>query len=248
MSATPQGVEAQQTMVDITTNNYQKAVENFFSLYCSYALTTYFAELAGTGKVIPSADVRKQLIGAGVPVEEFDEETGELDIDMKDMAIVYHVRCVPGSLTELEDEKQLRILQEIFVPLSQAMPALAATGDEAMLKNAAMTMQYILGKTIELSGSAHARDIKAAFDDGVTPQLQAYDEKFSRVEESIGGLGETLAADTGALAQRVVELGDAVSQLTQANALLLEKLGITGPASGSQGASDGAPVVPISAA
>ena len=39
MSATPQGVEAQQAMVDITTNNYQKAIEAFFSHYCSYALT-----------------------------------------------------------------------------------------------------------------------------------------------------------------------------------------------------------------
>jgi hypothetical protein len=45
MSATPQGVEAQQAMVDITTNNYQKAIESFFSHYCSYALTIYFQEL-----------------------------------------------------------------------------------------------------------------------------------------------------------------------------------------------------------
>ena len=47
MSATPQGVEAQQAMVDITTNNYQKAIESFFSHYCSYALTIYFQELQG---------------------------------------------------------------------------------------------------------------------------------------------------------------------------------------------------------
>ena len=31
MSATPQGVEAQQSMVDITTNNYQKAIERKLS-------------------------------------------------------------------------------------------------------------------------------------------------------------------------------------------------------------------------
>ena len=29
MSATPQGVDAQEKMVDITTNNYQKAIESF---------------------------------------------------------------------------------------------------------------------------------------------------------------------------------------------------------------------------
>lgn len=247
MSATPQGVEAQQTMVDITTNNYQKAVEYFFSLYCSYALTVYFQEMKGTGKVKPSADTRRALIGAGVPAEEFEED-GSMKLDMSDMAVVYHVRCVPGSLVELEDEKQLRILQEIFVPLSQAMPALAATGDQAMLKNAAMTMQYILGKTIELSGSAHAQDIKNAFDNGVTPQLEAYDEKVERMETSLGGLGDLMAQNQEAMAAQVEQLAGTVGQLMEANTLLLEKLGVTGPASGSVEANGGTGVMPLAAA
>ena len=61
MSATPQGVEAQQGMVDITTNNYQKAIESFFSHYCSYALTMYFQELKGTKRITPTADALQLL-------------------------------------------------------------------------------------------------------------------------------------------------------------------------------------------
>ena len=247
MSATPQGVEAQEAMVDITTNNYQKAVENFFSLYCSYALTVYFQEMKGAGQVKPSADTRRALIKAGVPADEFDDE-GNMKLDMSDMAVVYNVRCVPGSLVELEDEKQLRILQEIFVPLSQAMPALAATGDQAMLKNAAMTMQYILGKTIELSGSASSKDIKNVFDNGMTPQLQGYDEQFTRMESDLGGLGELMAQNNDAMAQQVAQLAGTVGQLMEANTLLLEKLGVTSPASGSMEAIPGESATSLTAA
>src|SRR5690606_11253593 len=143
MSATPQGVEAQQQMVDITTNNYQKAVEHFFSQYCSYALTVYFAELAGDSKLKPTADTRQQLIGAGMPPELFDDE-GNLDIKLSDMATVYHVKCVPGSLVEMEDEKQVRVLNELFVPLSQAMGAIAHSGDQGMIRNAVAALQFII--------------------------------------------------------------------------------------------------------
>ena len=146
MSATPQGVEAQQGMVDITTNNYQKAIESFFSHYCSYALTMYFQELKGTKRITPTADARQALVGAGLDAELFNDE-GDLDVSFSDMAVQYFVRCVPGSLLELEDEKQLRILQQIFVPLSQAMPALAASNDPELLKNMAATMQFIVRRS-----------------------------------------------------------------------------------------------------
>ena len=49
-------------------------------------------------------------------------------MDFEELAVEYWVRVVPGSLVEMEDEKQLRILNQLFVPLSQAMPALASSG------------------------------------------------------------------------------------------------------------------------
>jgi hypothetical protein len=69
------------------------------------------------------------------------------------------VRTVPGSLVEMEDEKQLRILNQLFIPLSQAMPAIASSGDQQMIAQAAKAMQYIVTKQIELSGSAMAKDL-----------------------------------------------------------------------------------------
>ena len=170
MSQTPQGVEAQQAMVDITTNNYQKAIEAFFSRYCSYALTMYFAELKTMNRVKPTADAREQLLAAGLPAEAFDEEGYLEDIDFSDLAVEYFVRAVPGSLIELEDEKQVRILNSMFVPLSQAMPALAQTGDQAILQRAALTMEYIIQRQLELSGSASSRELSALWTTGALPE------------------------------------------------------------------------------
>lgn len=188
MSATPQGVDAQTAMVDITTNNYQKAIESFFSHYCSYALTMYFAELSGSNTITPSAEARQALIGAGLQAEYFDED-GKLKLSFSDMATEYFVRCVPGSLVELEDEKQLRILNQLFVPLSQAMPALAATGDRELLNNMARAMQFIVERQLELSGSNRARDLKSLVSTGTT---DGNTERAEGLEEQINGIASTV--------------------------------------------------------
>ena len=243
MSATPQGVEAQQTMVDITTNNYQKAVEYFFSQYCSYALTVYFQEVSGGTKLKPTATVRQQLTDAGIPAEMFDLE-GYLDINLKEMATVYHVRCVPGSLVEMEDEKQVRILNEMFIPLSQAMGAIQQSGNQEMIANAAATIQFIIGKQIELSGSKHAGEIKKMFSEGVTPQLTEYAEKMDRFEAGIGGLVTQLTENNTAMADQVVQMQKQMDTQAEVNQVLMEKLGVTMPASAQNGATAtaGAPV------
>lgn len=225
MSATPQGVEAQQAVVDITTNNYQKAVENFFSRYCSYALTVYLQELKGASQLKLTADARKALLDAGLAPELIDKQ-GTLDMNLSDMAVVYHVRCVPGSLVELEDEKQLRILNQLFVPLSQSMPALQATQNPAILANAAAAMQFIVNKEIQLSGSASAHEISKLFTEGVTPELSAFDEKVSRLEEGIGGLVTQLSENTAAHADVLASMQQQIQLLSQTQQVLLEKLGV----------------------
>jgi hypothetical protein len=223
MSATPQGVEAQQQMVDITTNNYQKAIEAFFSHYCSYALNVYFAELRAVKKVKPTAEARIKLLRAGLPTEAINED-GTLDMDFEDLATEYWVRVVPGSLVEMEDEKQMRILNELFVPLSQAMPALAASGDPAMLQQAAKAMQYIIGKQIELSGSASAKDLGLAF----TGDIEAVDERDRRInamEEEVhtvgGGLSTVMQMHDTAMTQMHEQIG----MLREAQELILDRLG-----------------------
>ena len=219
MSATPQGVEAQQGMVDITTNNYQKAIESFFSHYCSYALTMYFQELKGTKRITPTADARQALVGAGLDAELFND-AGDLDVSFSDMAVQYFVRCVPGSLVELEDEKQLRILQQIFVPLSQAMPALAASNAPELLKNMAATMQFIVQRTIELSGSNRSNDLRSLVTTGRTDQ----DDKLFGLEEQINGLSATVET-TASLVTSVVAAQQQMSMLAETQGLILQALG-----------------------
>lgn len=224
MSATPQGVEAQQAMVDITTNNYQKAIESFFSHYCSYALTVYFQELKTVKRVQPTADARLKLLRAGLPVELIDED-GTIEMDFEQLAVEYWVRTVPGSLVEMEDEKQLRILNELFVPLSQAMPALAAAQDQQMLQQAAKAMQYIIGKQIELSGSTSAKDIGLMWN-GDVEAVDARDQRIAVIEEnqlaSITGNTELTAMTQAALTM----LQEQMAMMRESQELIMKKLGM----------------------
>lgn len=233
MSATPQGVEAQQAMVDITTNNYQKAIEAFFSHYCSYALTIYFQELKAIKKVAPTAEARMKLIRSGMDIDKLNDD-GTLDMDFEELATEYWVRAVPGSLIEMEDEKQLRILNQLFVPLSQAMPALAASGDQQMIQQAAKAMQYIVKKQIELSGASSAHDIGLAFA-GDMETLDMRDQKLAELEEHINsgdiGLSELQQMNENAVAQ----LQEQMTMLREAQEMVLSKLGMNGNPSANQG-------------
>ena len=270
MSQTPQGVEAQQQMVDITTNNYQKAMEQFFSRYCSYALTIYFQELKGTKKIKPSADVRKQLIGEGMPPEAFIHEQhvvedeveqpdgtkelvkktipadkhgqngikdGTLVIDFEDMAVLYYVQCVPGSLVELEDEKQLRILKEIFVPLSQAMPAMAQAGDQEGIRYSSAAMKHIVKKTIELSGSDHASELSAIFD-GEDEQNKAFEQRLALMEETLGGTRSAMVESNEGSLSVLEEMQKQIQILASTVSELVTGLTPAAPEPGAGGQTD----------
>lgn len=223
MGATPQGVEAQAQMVDITTNNYQKAIEGFFSQYCSYALTIYFQELASVKGVELTADARKQMIAAGLSEDSIDD-AGKLEIDFEKLKTEYFVKCVVGSLTEMEDEKQLRILNQLFVPLSQAMPAMANAGDPDMIKQAAMAMQYIITKEIELSGSAHAASIQGLWAGGDAALVSTRDRRIEDLESQFAAMQVDEERDL--VAGALVALQEQMSQLTQVNQLLMERMGV----------------------
>ena len=224
MSATPQGVEAQQAMVDITTNNYQKAIESFFSHYCSYALTVYFQELQAVKKVMPTAEARLKLLRTGLPTELVQDD-GTIEVDFSALAVEYWVRTVPGSLVEMEDEKQLRILNELFIPLSQAMPALAAAQDQQMLQQAAKAMQYIIGKQIELSGSTSAKDIGLAFN-GDVEAVDERDRRIAVMEENMlantTGNEQMMALTEAALTM----LQEQMSMMRESQELIMKKLGM----------------------
>lgn len=233
MSATPQGVNAQQELVDITTNNYQKAIESFFSHYCSYALMLYFHELSSVQAITPSADARRKLINAA-PLQDMFDEKGTLHIKFSELATEYYVRCVPGSLVELEDEKQLRILNELFVPLSQALPAIAQAQNPEMLANAAATMQFIVQKEIALSGSNFSTELNEILRNGVTPQLTQYQEKADAIESRVTEIDTAVEEQLTASTDVIKQLQEQISLLAQTQQLLLEKLGVQQGASTEQ--------------
>ena len=122
--------------------------------------------------------------GTKTPADDTGLKDGALKIDFSDMAVEYFVQCVPGSLVELEDDKQLRQLKEVFVPLSQALPAMAQSGDTEALARASKAMQYIVEKTIELSGSSHSNEIKKILRGEEDP---THVDRVAQLEQVLGG-------------------------------------------------------------
>jgi hypothetical protein len=240
MSKTAPGVDAQQQMVDITTNNYQKAIEAFFSRYCSYALTIYFQELRGIKQVTPTADTRRALLNGGLIAEDFDPKDGTLKIDFNDLATEYFVRTVPGSLVEMEDEKQLRILNEMFIPLSQAMPAIAAAQDQEALKHATAAMQFIIEKQLELSGSTHSQSLQEIFTGGKTPEFTAREEMQSTFDARLEEIETTRTAESDQLANAVRQIQEQIALLAQGQGAMMQQIGI--PSEQSAPVEQGAPV------
>lgn len=230
MSATPQGVQAQTTLVDITTNNYQKAVENLFSHYCSYAMCIYFQELKGMKKMTPNAEARLKLLQAGLDAKLVDPETKAIEIDFSKLAIEYFVRCVPGSLTELEDEKQVRVLQEMLVPVSQAMPAIAALQDPDMTKAATQTVRHIMGQLIKLSGSADAKAIAEIWSGKDVEKINERDQKIAEVETGVEEVAEVLT-ESGTITMAAVQ--GIQNQVTALTDLLQQMIGQMGAQSQS---------------
>jgi hypothetical protein len=224
MSATPQGVEAQQAMVDITTNNYQKAIEAFFSHYCSYALTLYIQELKAVKKVKITSETRSRLLGAGLDSDLITEE-GTVDIDFEILSgSEYFVRCIPGSLVEMEDEKEIRILNQLFIPLSQAMPALANSGDQAALSQASRAMQYIIEKQIELSGAAASYELKRLWkgEDGHDDRML----RLTELEQKVEGMNLESSIDLDQVVEVMAGMQGQLSQMREINMELMKKLGM----------------------
>lgn len=234
-SATPQGVEAQVAMVDITTNNYQKAIEAFFSRYCSYSLTIFFQELAAVKKVMLTADARQRLLGAGFDPELVkDDDT--VDMDFSELAVEYWVRTVPGSLVEMEDEKQLRILNQLFIPLSQALPAIVQSGDMEAVKRASMAMSFIVGKQLELSGSSSAMDLKKLWAEGDINGVSQHQAKIAEIEGRMSGVATDVEAGMQLQTAAIAQLQEQMVMMAQNQQALLEKLGV-----GSQPSASGSP-------
>ena len=150
-----------------------------------------------------------------------------MKIDFEELAVDYCVRAVPGSLVELEDEKQLRILNSLFVPLSQAMPALGAMQDPGPIQRAAQAMQYIIEKQIELSGSNRSGDLKSIMQSGRTEQFNEYEQRASAFEQNIGGTLVEATAFQEQAVEAIVSLQEQMKLQAEAMAAMMKHLGMS---------------------
>ena len=127
----------------------------------------------------------------------------------------------------MEDEKQLRILNQLFVPLSQAMPALAAVEDRRVLNNAASTMQYIIMKVIELSGSNRSQQMQELF----RGEGEDVDGGLTELENRIGASAQMVSDGLASTAATMQGLQEQIRILGETQGVILQKLGAGSPQS-----------------
>jgi hypothetical protein len=127
---------------------------------------------------------------------------------------------------ELEDEKQLRILNEMFIPLSQAMPAIAATQDQEALKFATDSMRFIIQKQLELSGSMHSKSLKEIFSGGKTPEQAQQEELQGIFDERIEHIEVQRSAESELLATAVREVQEQIKLLAEGQGQMMQQIGV----------------------
>jgi hypothetical protein len=126
----------------------------------------------------------------------------------------------------MEDEKQLRILNQMFVPLSQAMPAIAAAQDAEALKHATKAMQFIIEKQLELSGSTHSKSIQEIFSGGVTPETTAREEMQRVFDSQIEEITVARSAESEQLAAAVLRIQEQIALLAEGQGAMMQQIGI----------------------
>ena len=176
--------------------------------------------------LVPTAEARRALVNGGLRLaaettadgQELKADfkaDGSLDVDFDSLSTEYWVRTVPGSLVEMEDEKQMRILNQLLIPLSQALPALAASGNQQALSNATSAMQFIVQREIELSGSTHSADLKALWTSGPSDALTHSQQVVSQFEDRLAIEGTERADEMGRMQAQAAEQAEQIRMLRE---------------------------------
>jgi hypothetical protein len=134
----------------------------------------------------------------------------------------------------MEDEKQLRILNQLFIPLSQAMPALVQAGDQEAVRRATMAMAYIVGKQIEISGANSAHDLQKLWAEGDENYVRSRQEEMALIEGKITETRTRYEEDQQVQAQAIGQLQEMMQIMATNQQTLMEKLGV-----GSQPSENG---------
>lgn len=128
-SATPQGVEQQHQDKTITVNQYQKAIETFFTGWANHAIRSYINAMSGKHSMLVDEETRRKIWDiemnqAGPEGENYhsiiDDNRIEVDFDnLSTDMLSFSVRA--GSLIESEREQQRTAIQALIIPLSQML-------------------------------------------------------------------------------------------------------------------------------
>lgn len=116
-SGTAPGVEAQVQAKDVSTNQYQKRIEAFFSEWANQALRMYINSMGGVHKLTVDEATRRRIFDIGRE-DLIDGDKIEIDFDALSTSMLnFKVRT--GSLTERKEDKERAALNEMVQPFIQ---------------------------------------------------------------------------------------------------------------------------------
>lgn len=221
-SATPQGVDLQKREKTITVNQYQKAVESFFSAWANHALRSYINATSGKQDITVDETTRRKIWdieASSNKNKEIPDESiingDKISIDFDSLSadmLSFEVRT--GSLIENERDVERKNIQELLVPVSQMLGAVSEGSKESFEK----TIMQLIVRLCEVSNV----DISQSAADNINEKLllEAMQATMQQVQQQGGQINQMqqmmMAAQQGQQSQMPPEQGQALSPTAQA--------------------------------
>lgn len=204
-SATPQGVEQQKVDKTITINQYQKAVETFFSGWANHALRSYINAMGSSvHEMTVDEETRRkiwdiEMAKAGPNGENYDSiiDGDKITVDFGKLStsmLEFEVRA--GSLIQSEREQQMKSIQELIIPLSQMLGNLSEENRGPFEQD----IMQLVQRLCELSDVDIAAQTSSRISDALMQEaMQATMEQVMGQQMQIDGMQQQMGAMQQAL-------------------------------------------------
>ena len=194
-SKTAPGVEQQQENKNITVNQYQKRVEDFFSQWAVQALRMYINSMNGEHQLTVDEETRRRLFDIGedgcIDGDKITIDFSELSADM----LEYKVRT--GSFIQRKEDQELEKLTTMIQPIIQNLNGWSDDNRKVIEDEVILP---VVMRMIELSDTDLANSISDSLMTQIAKNMMAdMQQQIDGQQMQIGDLQNQMAATQQAL-------------------------------------------------
>jgi hypothetical protein len=194
-SKTAPGVQQQQENKNITINQYQKRVEDFFSQWAVQALRMYINAMHGEHQLTVDEETRRRLFDIG---EEGCIDGDKISIDFSELsADMLEFRVRAGSLVQRKEDQELEKLTVMMQPIIQNLNGWSEE-NRGVIENDVLLP--VTMRMIELSDTDLASTISDSLSSQIAKNMMAgMQSQIDGQQMQIGDLQNQLSATQAAL-------------------------------------------------